>query len=89
MGFIANMKPVQVTFDEALLERLDRHPAVRERGRSAVLREAAVEYLKRQDAEEISRRYRAGYHDTSALDDEIGGWAAEIHRTTSPTGQLE
>ena len=46
MGFIANMKPVQVTFDEALLERLDRHPAVRERGRSAVLREAAVEYLK-------------------------------------------
>ena len=84
MGFIANMKPVQVTFDEALLERLDRHPAVRERGRSAVLREAAVEYLKRQDAEEISRRYRAGYRDTSALDDEIGGWAAEIHRTTSP-----
>ena len=38
------MKAIQVTFDEALLERLDRHPEVRERGRSAVLREATVEY---------------------------------------------
>ena len=39
------MKAIQVTFDEELLERLDRHPAVRERGRSAVLREAAIDYL--------------------------------------------
>ena len=47
------MKPIQVTFDEALLERLDAHPAVRERGRSAVLREAAAAYLARKDAEDI------------------------------------
>ena len=73
----AVMKACQVTFDEALLKRLDRHPAVRERGRSAVLREAAVEYLKRRDDEEIARRYRAGYCDTSALDDELAGWAVE------------
>lgn len=71
------MKAIQVTFDEELLERLDRHPAVRERGRSAVLREAAVDYLKRQDAEEIARRYRMGYRDTAALDDELEGWVAE------------
>ena len=71
------MKAIQVTFDEELLERLDRHPAVRERGRSAVLREAAVDYLKRQDAEEIARRYRTGYRDTAALDDELEGWVAE------------
>ena len=71
------MKAIQVTFDEALLERLDRHPEVRERGRSAVLREATVEYLKRQDAEEIARRYRAGYCDNAALDDEFEGWVAE------------
>lgn len=71
------MKAIQVTFDEALLERLDRHPEVRERGRSAVLREATVEYLKRQDAEEIARRYRAGYCDNTALDDEFEGWVAE------------
>ena len=48
------MKPIQVTFDEALLERLDAHPAVRERGRSAVLREAAAAYLARKDAEDIA-----------------------------------
>ena len=71
------MKAIQVTFDEALLARLDRHPSVRERGRSAVVREAAAEYLKRQDAEDVARRYRAGYCDTSSLDDELEGWAAE------------
>ena len=71
------MKAIQITFDEALLERLDRHPSVRERGRSAVVREAAAEYLKRRDAEDIARQYRAGYHDTSDLYDELAGWAAE------------
>ena len=69
------MKAIQITFDEALLERLDRHPSVRERGRSAVVREAAAEYLKRQ--EDIARQYRTGYCDTSSLDDELEGWAAE------------
>ena len=72
-----NMKAIQVTFDETLLERLDRSPAVRERGRSAVLREAAAEYLKRRDAEDVARRYRAGYRDTSSLDDEMEGWTSE------------
>lgn len=71
------MKDIQVTFDDALLERLDRHPAVREQGRSAVLQKAAIDYLKRTDAEEITRRYRAGYLDTTALDEELEGWAAE------------
>ena len=71
------MKAIQITFDEALLARLDRHPTVRERGRSAVLREAAAEYLKRQDAEDIARRYRAGYRDITDLDNELEGWAAE------------
>ena len=71
------MKAIQITFDEALLERLDRDPSVRERGRSAVVREAAAEYLKRRDAEDIARQYRAGYRDTSDLDDELAGWAAE------------
>lgn len=71
------MKAIQVTFDEGLLERLDRHPTVRERGRSAVLREATVEYLKRRDAEEIARRYQAGYRGTASLDDELAGWASE------------
>ena len=78
-----DMKPIQVTFDDALLERLDGHPTVRKRGRSAVLREAAAEYLTRKDAEEIDRRYRDGYRDRGAasdvpgIDEELDGWAAE------------
>ena len=71
------MKDIQVTFDDALLERLDRHPAVREHGRSAVLQEAAIDYLKRMDAEDVTRRYRAGYLDANALGGELEGWAAE------------
>ena len=39
------MKSIGVTFDEPLLERLDRQPEVRERGRSAVLRTAVADYL--------------------------------------------
>ena len=48
-----------------------------------MLREAAAEYLRKKDAEEIDRRYRAGYRDGGAapdapgIDDELDGWAAE------------
>ena len=72
-----DMKDIQIAFDEALLERLDRDPAVRERGRSAVLGEAVAAYLAREDAEVIARRYRAGYGDAPALDSELVGWTGE------------
>lgn len=71
------MKAVQVTFDDELLQRLDRHPMVRERGRSAVLREAAAAILERAEAEEIDRRYREGYRSGASIDDELDGWSAE------------
>lgn len=72
------MKPIQVTFDETLLARLDKHPMVRERGRSAVLRTAAAEFLKRQEAEETDRRYRAGYADAAEGDCERGDRPGEL-----------
>lgn len=72
------MKTIQVTIDEAFLDKLDRHPAVREQGRSAVLCEAVTEYLKRKDAEDVTRRYRVGYHhDRTVLNAELEGWAGE------------
>ena len=71
------MKAIQITFDEALLERLDRDPAVRERGRSAVLREAAAAYLVRKEAEVISDAYRAGYGDEAKIDADLDGWAGD------------
>ena len=71
------MKAIRVTFDEALLDKLNHSPDAQERGRSAVLREVAAEYLKRKDAEAITRRYRTGYHDTAKLNDELEGWTGE------------
>jgi len=69
------MKAIQVTFDEALLARLDRHPMVRERGRSAVLREAAAGFLRRAETQEIDRKYREGYADAAELEDALVEWA--------------
>ena len=71
------MKAIHVTFDEALLERLDRDPAVRGRGRSAVLRDAAIEHLGRREAEGIARKYQRGYRETATLDDDLDGWPDE------------
>lgn len=71
------MKAIQITFDEELLDRLDRLPAVQERGRSAVLREAAAVFLTLQEAKDISDRYRAGYSHGSEEDDELQGWSGE------------
>ncbi len=76
-GILIAMKAIQITFDETLLERLDAHPEVRERGRSAVLREAAATYLARKDAEDIAHRYRTGYVDAAGLGAEFEGWAGE------------
>ena len=84
MWYCIHMKSVQISFDEALLDRLDRDPAVRKQGRSAVLREAAAAYLKRREAEEIASRYQAGYRDVAALDDELEGWAGS---GTWPAGE--
>ena len=74
---IVHMKAMRVTPGEELPGRVDRHSAIHERGCSVAPRDADVECPKRPDAEEIARRYRAGYSGTSALDDELEGWAAE------------
>ena len=70
------MKTIRVEFDEAVLERFDRHPDVLERGRSAVLQEAASAYLMGADNHhDVAERYRAGYLSAPAIDAELGGWA--------------
>ena len=65
------MKAIQVSIDEDLLSALDAD----EEGRSAVLRRAAAEYLRRKRAEEIARRYRVGYARGVTAADELRGWA--------------
>lgn len=55
------MKAIQIMMDEGLLRRLDADPDVQREGRSAVLRRAADEWLRRRREAEIAAAYRRGY----------------------------
>jgi predicted transcriptional regulator len=75
--YIANMKPVQISFDEDLLRRLDATPEVQRDGRSAVLRRAVAEYLDRRRRLEIRERYREAYGEGEGLGAAYSGWEEE------------
>lgn len=64
-------------FDEDLLRRLDSDAEVRKTGRSAVLRRAAAEYLRRRRTERIDEAYRRAYRNGSGLGSEWKGWENE------------
>lgn len=64
-------------FDERLLARLDATDEVRRDGRSAVLRRAADEYLRRRFRDEIDSAYRRAYAESPGLGDDFVGWADE------------
>ncbi|OLC47051.1 MAG: hypothetical protein AUH43_12640 [Acidobacteria bacterium 13_1_40CM_65_14] len=68
------MKPVQVLFDEPLLRRLDADEEVRRLGRSAVLRRAVAEYLRKRRARTTAERYRRAYGKREGLGEEFRGW---------------
>ena len=71
------MKAVQVMMDERLLQRLDADDEVRRIGRSAVLRRAAVEYLRRRHARQVSDAYARAYGRGKGLDEDFAGWEHE------------
>ena len=62
--------------DESLLEALDADEEVRRDGRSAVLRRATAEYLRRRRAQRIDEQYRRAYAD-GRKEAELSGWAGE------------
>ena len=64
-------------FDETLLKRLDADAEVRAVGRSAVLRRAAAEYLRRSRVKRIAEGYKKAYRGADVLGDEFGGWPNE------------
>jgi metal-responsive CopG/Arc/MetJ family transcriptional regulator len=68
------MKAIQVTFDEHVLSLLDADPEVKKMGRSAVLRQAALEYLRKKRKQSIAAAYRRGYAEGVR---ELAGWAKE------------
>lgn len=71
------MKAVQVILDEALLRELDATEEVKREGRSAVLRRAAAEYLKRRRRRAIREQYQRGYGAKGGLGAEFEGWEGE------------
>jgi metal-responsive CopG/Arc/MetJ family transcriptional regulator len=68
------MKPIQITMDPQLVERLDAQDEVKARGRSAVIRDAVEAWLQRKNEERIVAAYRAAYGDAEGLGSEWEGW---------------
>jgi len=68
------MKPIQVMFDEQLLAKLDATDEVKRQGRSAVLRRATEDYLRRRRRWTISEGYRSAYGAVGGLGEEYAGW---------------
>lgn len=64
-------------FDERLLRKLDADEEVRLSGRSAVLRRATADYLRRRSKQRIADAYRRAYADSPGLGTEFTGWEGE------------
>jgi predicted transcriptional regulator len=73
--YFSPMKAVQVTLDEELLAQLDADPEVKRDGRSAVMRRATAEYLRRKRRASIADAYRRGYGAATGRD--LEAWADE------------
>lgn len=71
------MKTIQITVDEDLLAKLDQSEEVQRDGRSAVLRRAASEYLKRRRRIDIAKGYQRAYASKEGLGPEFEGWEDE------------
>ena len=54
-------KAVQVSLDEDLLERIDRDPETRQRGRSAVIRSALQLYLRAKERHAVDQAILQAY----------------------------
>jgi predicted transcriptional regulator len=69
------MKTVSVRFSEELLSELDATSEVREKGRSAVLRQLASDFLRQRREREIDAQYERAY---AGVEDPLGqnfeGW---------------
>ena len=78
MGMSA--KPVQISLDRDLLERIDSDPEVREKGRSAFVRSAVQLYLQAKERHEVDAEIAKAYGGEAdamlaEIEDLIGGQA--------------
>ncbi len=71
------VKSIQISIDEQLLKEIDRQAETRARGRSAFIRRAVAEALRRRRDSEIDAAYRRGYGTDPQAVEEIGPWLGE------------
>ena len=71
------MKAIQITMDPELLARLDAEDVVKKKGRSAAIRSAVDEWLRRLREQQIVNEYRRVYGEEDGLGPEWAGWEEE------------
>ena len=77
MGYSPHMETVQIVLDKELLQATDRAARRTKRNRSALVREALREHLRRLEVRASEERDRAGYAKRSQERDESHLWEAE------------
>ena len=71
------MKAIQITFEEDLLRDLDADEKVKAIGRSALLRQLAREYLRRERERRIDEQYARAYGGNGREDPDWRTWEEE------------
>ena len=71
------MKTIQITIDSELLHKIDNDEESKKKGRSAFLRQAVRFYLEQKRLKSIAERYRSGYTQGSAKDEDLTIWEDE------------
>jgi metal-responsive CopG/Arc/MetJ family transcriptional regulator len=71
------MKTIHVVLDAKLLRAADRAARGSKLNRSALIRNALREHLRRLEITELEERDRKGYHTTPQESDESSGWESE------------
>jgi metal-responsive CopG/Arc/MetJ family transcriptional regulator len=71
------METVQIVIEKKLLHATDQAARRMKRNRSAFVREALLEHLRRLDLKAKEEQDRAGYSRKPAVSDEAGIWEAE------------
>jgi len=71
------MKTIQITIDPELLHQIDTDEVSIKKGRSAFLRQAVRYYLEQKRLKLISEKYRSGYTQGLAKDDDLTIWKDE------------
>lgn len=80
------MQTIQVVLDEQLLSATDDAARRARLNRSALVRDALRQYLKRLHIEVLERRDRAGYEREPDAGDDLARWEGEVRGTLECSG---